>query len=142
MSNTVFVYGTLKPGLRYHWVAEQGGVFEKEEAFLEGFELYHLNPENYPALIRGKNKVYGWCYTYKAIDQALLHLDELEGIHLDPPEYERVLATAQPSGKQVWVYLFLNHERLAQYSATLVESGVWLPIDAESGLIPKGIQDI
>ena len=33
--NRVFVYGTLKPGLRYHDVALQGGKFEAEEAYIE-----------------------------------------------------------------------------------------------------------
>lgn len=35
MLNKVFVYGTLKPGLRFHFVAQQGGKFAAEEAFIE-----------------------------------------------------------------------------------------------------------
>ena len=141
MTDSVFVYGTLKPGLRYHPVAQQGGAFEKEEAFLEGFELYHLHPENYPALIPGKDKVYGWIYTYKNIDKALVHLDELEGLHLQPPEYERVITIAKPGEKRVWVYLFLNQARLEKEGAVRLESGVWAPQASEAGLIPKGIQE-
>lgn len=60
MISSVFVYGTLKPGLRYHYLAQQAGSFSKEEVYLEGFDLYHLEPENYHALIQGERQVYGW----------------------------------------------------------------------------------
>lgn len=125
MTSSVFVYGTLKPDLRYYSVAQQGGEFAKEEAYLEGFDLYHLEPENYPALIRGSGRVYGWIYHYKAIEQALDYLDELEGLKLEPPEYERVEALAQPGDKTAWVYLYLNQQRLA--TAFRLEHGLWLP---------------
>lgn len=137
---TVFVYGTLKPELRYHYVAKQGGVFRKEEAYLEGFDLYHLEPENYPALVRGNGKVHGWCFIYQDIKKALGFLDELEGLHLTPPEYERVEALAYPSQEKTWVYLFLKPERLKEKTATKLERGVWLPNSTKQGLIPKGIE--
>ncbi|MCA9835354.1 MAG: gamma-glutamylcyclotransferase [Trueperaceae bacterium] len=139
MTTSVFVYGTLKPDLRYYFVAQQGGEFVKEEGFLEGFDLYHLEPENYPALVRGRGKVYGWLYTYTDIERALVYLDELEGLHLNPPEYERIEVEARPSGKKVWVYLFLNQERLTVDTAFKLEGGVWLPSDAATGHLPKGI---
>jgi len=137
---SVFVYGTLKPGLRYHYLAGQAGVFTKEEAYLENFDLYHLEPENYPALVRGEGRVYGWRYTYKNIDAALKVLDHLEGLHLEPPEYERVEATAQPSGKTVWVYLYLNGERLGLETATLVSSGIWTPAKLKDEFVPRSLK--
>jgi gamma-glutamylcyclotransferase (GGCT)/AIG2-like uncharacterized protein YtfP len=140
MTSTVFVYGTLKPNLRFFSVAQQGGEFEKEEGYLEGFDLYHLAPENYPALIRGNGNVQGWLYTYKDINKALIHLDELEGIYLSPPEYERVEVIAQPSGKMVWVYLFLNQDRLAKETAVRLEHGIWQPSESAIGSLPKGIE--
>ena len=137
MTSSVFVYGTLKPGLRYRYLAEQAGAFSEEEAYLEDFDLYHLSPENYPALVGGDNRVYGWCYTYDDIGQALKVLDRLEGLHLDPPEYERVEAVCRPSGAAVWVYLYLNRARLA--SAELVRSGVWTP-ESSDGVLPQSLE--
>ena len=137
MTASVFVYGTLKPGLRYCYLAEQAGAFAEEEAYLENFDLYHLSPENYPALVRGAGRVYGWRYTYEDIGAALKVLDRLEGLHLTPPEYERVEAISQPGDVAVWVYLFLNRERLA--SAKLLRSGVWRPEGLE-GVLPKGLE--
>ncbi len=134
---SVFVYGTLKPGLRYRYLAEQGGPFSEEEGCLDGFDLYHLSPENYPALVRGGNRVYGWRYTYDDVAAALPVLDRLEGLHLSPPEYERVEAVSQPGDVAVWVYLYLNRARLA--SAELVRSGVWTP-KISIGVLPKGLE--
>lgn len=137
MTRAIFVYGTLKPGLRYRYLAEQPGAFAEEEAYLESFDLYHLSPENYPALVRGENRVYGWRYSYENIGAALKVLDRLEGLHLTPPEYERVEAVSQPGNATVWVYLYLNRERLA--SAELVSSGVWTPEGSE-GVLPKALE--
>ena len=133
----VFVYGTLKPGLRYRYLAEQAGAFSEEEAYLTGFDLYHLAPENYPALVRGAGRVYGWRYTYKNISAALKVLDRLEGLHLVPPEYERIEAVSQPRDVAVWVYLYLNYARLE--SAELVSNGVWTPEGSE-GVLPKALE--
>lgn len=137
---SVFVYGTLKPGLRYHYLAEQAGTFDKEEAHLDGFDLYHLEPENYPALVRGEGRVYGWRYTYADIDAALKVFDHLEGVHLEPPEYERVAASAQPSGEKVWVYLYLNRERLELKTASLVPGGIWTPQKSIQDNVPRSLK--
>lgn len=59
MTPSIFVYGTLKPGLRYRYLAERAGAFFERKAYLDGFDLYHLDPENYPALVRGGGRVYG-----------------------------------------------------------------------------------
>ena len=140
MISSIFVYGTLKPGLRYHYLAEQAGKFQKEEAHLEGFDLYHLEPENYPALVRGEGRVYGWRYEYVDIDAALEVLDHLEGLHLEPPEYERVKALAKPSDEEVWVYLYLNRERLELETASLVSGGIWIPARVGTNIVPRSLK--
>jgi gamma-glutamylcyclotransferase (GGCT)/AIG2-like uncharacterized protein YtfP len=121
------VYGTLKPGLRYHHYALKGGEFQKQEVHVEGFDLYHLIPENYPVAIRGSGRIYGWMYTYHDIDQALIHLDELEGLDMNPPLYERIISITN-TGEKVWMYLGND---LGRYNsgngATIVSNGVWLP---------------
>jgi gamma-glutamylcyclotransferase (GGCT)/AIG2-like uncharacterized protein YtfP len=120
----VFVYGTLKPGGRYHHVARDAGAFTFEKAYLEHFVLYDLGLENYPAMIPGNGVVHGYVFEYDDIDKALVMLDKLEAVHADPPEYTREQATAQPMTETVWVYLYARAERLK--TATVVEGGEWL----------------
>ena len=121
----VFVYGTLKPGGRYHSVAQRGGRFTSQDAYIEGFTLYYLAPEGYPAITRGQGKVYGNVFTFENIERALPFLDELEGCHWDPPEYERIKTVAYPLNKEVWAYLYLDGERLTQPGAKRLENGLW-----------------
>jgi gamma-glutamylcyclotransferase (GGCT)/AIG2-like uncharacterized protein YtfP len=133
----VFVYGTLKPGLRYHYVAQNAGLIHIEEATLEGFDLYHLEPENYPALTTGTGNVHGWRFEFEDIEKGLEALDELEGLHLSPPEYRRIRALSQPDGLWVWVYVLNNLARLKS-SAWRVRDGIWQPSNT-TGELPKGI---
>jgi gamma-glutamylcyclotransferase (GGCT)/AIG2-like uncharacterized protein YtfP len=137
MANWVFVYGTLKPGGRYHYIAQNAGLKDQKEAYLEGFDLYHLEPENYPALIEGPGRVYGWRFAFEDLPKGLAALDELEGIHLSPPEYRRIKAVSQPDHIEVWVYAYNNLERLKD-SAYLVQDGIWQASPAP-GILPKGI---
>ncbi len=124
LTNKVFVYGTLKPGGRYHHVAKEAGVFSFEKGYLEHFVLYDLEPENYPAVISGEGIVHGYIFEYDAIDKALVMLDRLEAIHDIPPEYTREQALAKPMDEIVWVYVYARPERLK--TAIRVESGEWL----------------
>jgi gamma-glutamylcyclotransferase (GGCT)/AIG2-like uncharacterized protein YtfP len=123
-STKVFVYGTLKPGGRYHHVAQGAGKFTFEKAYLENFLLYHLEPEGYPAIIPGDGQVHGYVFNYHDIDQALVMLDQLEAIHDVPPEYTRQQVVVQPQNELVWVYVYAKLERLK--TAQLIESGDWL----------------
>jgi gamma-glutamylcyclotransferase (GGCT)/AIG2-like uncharacterized protein YtfP/DNA gyrase inhibitor GyrI len=141
MLNRVFVYGTLKPGLRYHYVAQQGGAFAAEEASIEGFDLYHLSPENYPAITEGTGRVNGWCFTYENMDLAMPFLDELEGVDSEPPDYKRIQTRAflkqNPCDTDdiimTWVYVFQDRVRChaGTLSATLIPTGLWQPRVAE-----------
>ncbi|MDQ3396961.1 MAG: gamma-glutamylcyclotransferase [Deinococcota bacterium] len=119
----VFVYGTLKPGGRNYAVAERAGVVARLEACLHGFRLYGLEPEGYPAMVRGEGRVYGWVLTFRDITAALPLLDGLEGCHLNPPLYERVAVAWQAA--QVWTYLYARPERLVEPGARPVEDGHW-----------------
>ena len=138
----VFVYGTLKPSGRYHFIAQEAGLISQEEAYLEGFDLYHLEPENYPALIEGRGKVYGWRFEFADMAIGLAALDKLEGVSLPVPEYRRVQALSyakndQANREQVWVYLHNNLQRL-KASAWLVSDGIWQP-SSEVGILPQGL---
>lgn len=123
MLNRIFVYGTLKPGGRNYFLAK--GVVHTENAYLEGFDLLHFEPEGYPAIVPGSGRVYGVVLTFADIALALPPLDALEGLHLTPPEYARVGATARPSGKTVWTYVYVNQTRLAAPGTSRVAGGDW-----------------
>ena len=145
----MFVYGTLMPGERYEAVAQAAGeAVSRERATLTGHLLYDLCPEGYPALVAESgatgqgntvpgnavhgNTVHGWILTYSAEQwpAALLHLDDLEGLHLTPPLYARTLAQGQTqAGPQtVWVYLYARPERLEQPGCVAVPSGDWTAV--------------
>jgi gamma-glutamylcyclotransferase (GGCT)/AIG2-like uncharacterized protein YtfP len=120
----VFVYGTLKPGGRYHSVAQEAGAFTFEKALLENFVLYHLEPEGYPAIIPGEDSVHGYVFDYEDIDKALSILDQLEAIYDESPEYTREQAVVMPLNETVWVYVYAKLGRLT--SAQKIASGDWL----------------
>jgi gamma-glutamylcyclotransferase (GGCT)/AIG2-like uncharacterized protein YtfP len=123
-TNKVFVYGTLKPGGRYHHVAKEAGAFTFEKAHLEHHIIYDLEPENYPAIVPGDGVVHGYVFSYDDIDKALEMLDKLEAVHDSPPEYRREQVVAKPINETVWVYVYARGERLK--TAKQVETGEWL----------------
>ncbi len=120
----IFVYGTLKPGGRNYFLAE--GVVHTVPAYLDGYDLVHFEPEGYPAMVPGGGRVYGFVLSFADIGAALPALDALEGLHLSPPEYERVVVRAQPSGERVWTYVYINQKRLAAAGVAPVVGGDWL----------------
>ncbi|WP_407569964.1 gamma-glutamylcyclotransferase family protein [Deinococcus altitudinis] len=130
---SVFVYGTLMPGECNAAVARAAGTpAGQERATLSGYALFDLRPEGYPALTTGDHTVQGWLLHYGA-DQwptALVHLDDLEGLHLTPPLYTRTQAQASTAtGTQtVWVYLYARPERLAEPGCVAVPSGDWTDV--------------
>ncbi len=119
----IFVYGTLKPGGRNYFLAR--GVTHAEDAFLDGYTLLHFEPEGYPAMVPGEGQVHGVVLTFADFGVVLPDLDALEGLHLTPPEYERVLVSAQPSGETVWTYVYVNQIRLTGAGVTPVAGGNW-----------------
>jgi gamma-glutamylcyclotransferase (GGCT)/AIG2-like uncharacterized protein YtfP len=135
----VFVYGTLKPGGRYHHVARDAGVFMFEKAYLEHFVLYHLEPEGYPAIIPGDGQVYGYVFAYEDMGRALMILDKLEAIYDEPPEYKREQTIAQPMNETVWVYVYAKLERLK--TAQIVENGDWLEALPDDARLLNRIQN-
>jgi gamma-glutamylcyclotransferase (GGCT)/AIG2-like uncharacterized protein YtfP len=137
-TNKVFVYGTLKPGGRYHHVAQGAGAFTFEKAYLENFVLYHLEPEGYPAIIPGSGQVHGYVFAYKDIERALVMLDQLEAVHDVPPEYTREQVVAKPMNELVWVYVYARPTRLQ--IAQLVENGEWLEALPEDTRLLNRIQ--
>jgi gamma-glutamylcyclotransferase (GGCT)/AIG2-like uncharacterized protein YtfP len=115
----VFVYGTLKRGLRNYPAMQGAGVSEVQTAYLRGVALYHVpnfeRPYPYPCLIPGRGMVLGELHTLGASElepqDALMVLDHLE---LEGLEYRRVKTWAHCRGQRIraWVYVY-HSKRLA-----------------------------
>lgn len=116
----VFVYGTLKPGERNDHVAHRAGLMGLWRARLVGFDLYHLSPEGFPAVVRGRGVVDGWVLLLRD----LAPLDLLEDVDAHPPLYRRERGRLAGGGS-VWVYVYARRERLLQRGAHLCPQGSW-----------------
>ncbi|WP_237724783.1 gamma-glutamylcyclotransferase family protein [Deinococcus alpinitundrae] len=132
---SVFVYGTLMPGERWESVARQGGEYQAQMAQLGGVVLADLRPEGYPALFeepQASSVVHGWLYTYTAASwpRALPFLDDLEGLHLSPPLYQRVRVSVQTADglAPAWVYLYARPGRRQAPGFVPVVSGRWADV--------------
>ena len=119
----VFVYGTLKSGGSNAAVARRAGLIRATPARLQGFRIYDLQPEGYPAVVRGPGVVYGEVLTLAG---SLTEMDALEGLDLTPPMYRRIRCRTEGSG-EAWVYEYARPERLDALGATWLPSGRWPP---------------
>ena len=125
MIERVFVYGTLKPNYYNYYIAQKAGVLDFEEGYIEGYSIYDLRPENYPALVPGPGRVYGSVLRFADIEAALTLLDELECINDSPPLYSRRIAEVEPMGVKAWTYIY--EQTLARPGVRLEPSGIWEP---------------
>lgn len=128
----IFIYGSLKPGEKYAHIAREAGRHNRREGFIDGFALYHLEPEGYPAIVPDASggRVYGWLLLYPEVDRALALLDDFEGLQDTPPPYTREQVTVYlreqcSSTETAWVYVYARLERLQQPGALHVPSGRW-----------------
>ena len=124
----VFVYGTLMPGRSNAGVAERAGLVAVAHATVRGYRLYHLEPEGYPAVVRGTGEVHGVVLETTGSLQAL---DELEAVHAEPPLYRRVRCAPVGLG-EAWIYLYARLERLDRAGAIGLPNGRW---PAEAGAL-------
>lgn len=122
----VFVYGTLKPGERYHDRYCGGKVIEAREAIVYG-QLFDFPDLGYPGMTEGSSPIYGVVLTFADLE-VLNSLDELEGYEPQRPiwqnEYIRVQTETFSLEHQpltlAWVYLM-------QIEQAKRMGGVWLP---------------
>lgn len=161
----VFVYGTLMTGernaaLTTHLPAhptEQRDVGDlgsarvlrpkRQRAYVSGFCLYDLVPEDYPALIRNTNSadtvVWGELLRYDTYEaqewlSVLSGLDDLEAVHALPPLYTRHRAqvhlpecvnsectNSEQATLLAWIYIYARPKRLQQRGARLLVDGDW-----------------
>lgn len=103
---TVFVYGTLKRGGRYHSILA-GQQFIDEARTVAGYTLYQ--PADYPGMVKAQDDTEGVTgELWTVSENCLQRLDQLEG--LTEKLYERVPITLAPphDSLSVETYLYLR----------------------------------
>lgn len=87
----VFVYGTLKPGGRYHQALCQNDLSAAQPAFVRG-RLYDFPQLGYPAIAPGSDWVKGYVLIFEqspaVCADVLSRLDRLEGYRADRADEE------------------------------------------------------
>ncbi len=102
---TIFTYGTLKRGERWHKHKLEEAEFIGEGT-LEGYDMYLKY--NYPAIIEGSGTVQGELFKVESLDA----IDSLEGYHEDGREescmYLRRKKEIQVGDQTIeaWVYIY------------------------------------
>lgn len=128
-----FVYGTLRPGERYHAALLRGRTAAEVPARLPGAVLYE--GPGYPYATAGDGVVTGALITPSpdAYAQVLVVLDQLEDFHgPDDPRnmYDRVSRTVElPGGAtaRAWVYLAAPElARRLRAEGTPIPGGDWV----------------
>jgi len=115
MGDRLFVYGLLREGETYGHVLE--GCPRTGPHALAGFALYDLG--RYPGAVRAPATIVGdLCEIASA--SLLPILDEIEGVHAEPPLYtrERVVVAGAPA----WIYVYDR----PLGDAPRIASGDWL----------------
>lgn len=97
--NTVFVYGLLKPGFRYHYLAEPF-LIEAQPATVKGRLYDHGVPA---ARFDEDGEIDGYLFRLDRIDEALKVLDDLED---EGERYRRVVVQAATSDGTVDAYAY------------------------------------
>jgi gamma-glutamylcyclotransferase (GGCT)/AIG2-like uncharacterized protein YtfP len=115
MSERVFVYGLLRAGQSMASMLQ--GMPCTGPHRLDGFALYDLG--RYPGAVRAPGTIVGeLCeLPHPAV---LTALDEVEGVHEDPPLYRR--EQIELEGQPAWIYLYDRPVGSAQR----IVSGDWL----------------
>lgn len=121
----IFVYGTLKPGGRYHRRYLQGRKHSALPGYVRG-RLYTLR-DGYPAMTEGDDWIKG-CLIAFDDDRILQDLDKLEEYYPDHPRHESFYYRAEvpcfDCDKRelmpAWVYLM-------DPATVRTEQGVYLP---------------
>ena len=128
----LFVYGTLKPGGRYHHAYCDGRTDGWTRGWTSG-DLYHLPGADYPAAAPGVGRVWGYLCRL-TVPGALADFDELEGVGANATgEYYRELVPVWDEGGvalgRAWVYR-MDREQILARGGVAWPLGVW---ESESG---------
>lgn len=127
----IFVYGTLMENFRNYNKYHKGKVTSIETAYIYG-KLYHLNVHNCPAIIDGRDKVYGEVITFTDDNEktVLNAVDNFEKNFFDRDEiiYERKPADVyylDDRRESLSFYKLINMNVLERENAEYIASGSW-----------------
>ena len=127
----VFVYGTLKPGGRYHQPLCQNDLTDALPAMVRG-RLYDFPQLGYPAMVPGEDWVKGFVLVFERAPifcaDILSRLDLLEGYSphraAEQNDYQRLRVQPASLNREplplAWVYQITEERAIAQ-------GGVYLP---------------
>ncbi len=102
MSSLLFVYGTLKRGLRNH-VLLAGQEYLGPARTLPGYRLYHCGP--YPGLVPVAEGAEVDGELWRVDGPTLRRLDEFEGV---PSVFDRRAIMLEGRAEPVFVYLYVK----------------------------------
>ncbi|MEN9822012.1 MAG: hypothetical protein RLZ04_438 [Actinomycetota bacterium] len=113
----LFVYGTLRPGeVRWHHLAPFV-VGEAVDTTVSG-DVYDTGLDYPAARFGGEGRITGRVYRLTRLDEALAHLDEVEGAVRGL--YRRVVVVTE-SGHEAWAYECGDDDLLVRH----LPSGDW-----------------
>ncbi len=117
----IFVYGSLKEGKHYFYMAERAGWTGSCAATLRGYRIYAL-PVGYPAVVPGEGLVYGEFQTYEDLNKAL---DVLDPFEREGEEYDRVRCEVETEAGNysAWVYCFSSEAMVFERGGEPIPSG-------------------
>ncbi len=121
LNNSVFVYGTLLPGLHNH-IFLLDGRLRKDNAFLRGYAMYDTG-SGFPCIMPKEGHiVYG--QVWDVSDAMLVDLDRLEGV---PYLYTRNLCAAlSDEMRDCWTYVWGRLEDGYHNTMPLIDHGSWM----------------
>ena len=111
----LFVYGLLREGQQYGHVLD--GCPRTGPFALNGFALYDLG--RYPGAVHGPGTIIGDLCDVGS-ESVYSILDEIEGVHSQPPLYTR--ERVEVNGEPAWIYVY---DRPVE-DAPRIRSGDWL----------------
>jgi len=127
----IFVYGTLMENFRNYEIYLKGKTISISKAYIYG-QLYHLGAHDCPAIVDGKDKVYGQVIRFydDEANTVLNQIDKFEKYFFDGDDiiYERVPVKVyymDETIEELSFYKFKNKNRLEKEAAEYVSSGDW-----------------
>jgi gamma-glutamylcyclotransferase (GGCT)/AIG2-like uncharacterized protein YtfP len=131
LESKIFVYGTLMECFKNYNIYLRKNVKSINKAYIYG-ELYHLGMRNCPAIVEGKDKVYGEVITFRDDDQrsVLNKIDEFEKYFFDSNEIIYVRTDVEVyylnnTKEKLSFYKFINKDLLIDEKGIYIKSGDW-----------------
>lgn len=89
----IFVYGNLMEGFYNYNKGMASRIESNKPAYIENDKLFHQSKKGYPAVVKGKSRVYGELLKIKDMEETLTLTDEIEGYKEGQPldEYDRLI---------------------------------------------------